>query len=111
MDVPDEFFADFLRGLFDGDGTFYTYWDTRWPRSFVYKISFASASSDFIIWFKDRLTQLYRVKGYICKGDGVLNIQYTKGDSEKFLLLCIIGKVCFFCRESILRLRMLCSIM
>src|SRR3972149_398948 len=30
VDIPDEYFSDFLRGLFDGDGTFYTFWDKRW---------------------------------------------------------------------------------
>lgn len=81
--IPDEFFPDFLRGLFDGDGTFYTSWDKRWPSSFVFKTSFASASPTFIYWLKDRLTKLYGLKGYIHKGAGVLNLEYTKRDSKK----------------------------
>src|SRR3989344_1036593 len=28
--IPDKYFFDFLRGHFDGDGTFYSYWDPRW---------------------------------------------------------------------------------
>ena len=81
--VPDKRFPDFLRGLFDGDGTFYTFWDKRWPKSFAFKMSFASASTNFIIWLKNKLTELYSVKGYIHKGAGVFNLEYTKGDSKK----------------------------
>ena len=81
--VPDKYFADFLRGLFDGDGSFYTYWDKRWPNSFGYNLSFASASQNFINWLKERLANLYGVKGYFHKGTGVTNLEYVKGDSKK----------------------------
>lgn len=83
VEVPTAFFADFLRGLFDGDGTFYSYYDKRWPNSFVYQISFASASYDFIFWLKNKLAKLYGVKGFIRKGDGVFNLRYVKRDTKK----------------------------
>ena len=69
--------------IFDGDGTFYTFWDTRWPNSFAFKMAFASASTAFIRWLKEKLSQCYGVKGYIHKGDGVLNLEYSKGDTKK----------------------------
>lgn len=81
--VPNDFFADFLRGLFDGDGTFYHSWDKRWPRSFIFQVSFASASLSFMQWLKEKLTTLYNTKGFICRGAGVYNIRYFKGDSRK----------------------------
>lgn len=81
--VPDDFFADFLRGFFDGDGTFYSYWDKRWKSSLVFQTSFASASLDFIKWLKNKLTKFYTVKGFIRKGDGVFNLRYVKRDSRK----------------------------
>lgn len=80
--VPDAVFADFFRGLFDGDGTFWTTWDKRWPNSFVYILGISSASTDFINWLKNRLTNLYGVRGYVAKGAGVLTIRYTKRDSK-----------------------------
>lgn len=79
--VPTIYFNDFLRGLFDGDGTFYTFWDKRWPNSFGYKIAFASASPTFIKWLRARLKKHHGVKGYLHKGAGVLNLEYAKADS------------------------------
>ncbi|MEK7089200.1 MAG: LAGLIDADG family homing endonuclease, partial [Patescibacteria group bacterium] len=81
--VPNKFFRDFLRGLFDGDGTFYTFWDTRWPNSFGFQISFASASKDFIEWLKVKNSTLFGVKGFIRKGKAVYNLRYVKGDTRK----------------------------
>lgn len=81
--VPEHYFPDFLRGLFDGDGTFYTFWDTRWPSSFGFKLSFASASKNFIEWLRIELSRLYGVTGCFHKGAGVINLEYTKGDSKK----------------------------
>lgn len=83
VEIPNKHFPDFIRGLFDGDGSFYTYWDKRWPNSFGYKLSFASASKNFIDWLKKRLTKLYGVSGYFHKGSGVINLEYVKGDSNK----------------------------
>jgi hypothetical protein len=83
--VPEEFFPDFLRGLFDGDGSFYTFWDKRWPSSFVFKLTFASASSNFIYWLKERNTYFFEVNGFVHKGAGVLNLEYTKGDSKRLI--------------------------
>ena len=80
--VPDEYFADFLRGFYDGDGTFWTEWDTRWKRSFVYHLGISSASTVFIYWLKERLSELYGVKGYVVQGDGVQTIRYAKGDTR-----------------------------
>lgn len=81
--IPDQLFKDFLRGLFDGDGTFYTFWDTRWQHSFGFQISFASASPTFIHWLKTRNSKLFNVKGFIRKGKAVYNLRYVKGDTRK----------------------------
>lgn len=83
INVPDKYFSDFVRGVFDGDGTFYSFYDKRWPNSFCYKLSFASASRQFILWFKDTLSRLYGTKGFLHKGAGVINLEYVKGDSKK----------------------------
>ena len=83
VDVPKIFFRDFVRGLFDGDGTFYSSWDKRWPNSFIFQIAFCSASLDFMLWLKSNLTKFYSVKGFIREGDRVYNLRYVKGDTKK----------------------------
>lgn len=82
-EIPNQYFSHFIRGLFDGGGSFYTYWDKRWPNSFGYKLSFASASIEFINWLREKLKNLYGTKGYFHKGAGVINLEYVKGDSKK----------------------------
>ena len=44
LDIPDKYFFDFLRGHFDGDGTFYSYFDPRWKSSYLFYTVFISAS-------------------------------------------------------------------
>lgn len=85
--VPQSHFSDFLRGLFDGDGTFYTFQDKRWPNSFSFKLSIASASLNFLTWLRTTLTQYYGVRGYMHKGDGVWNLEYVKGDTKKLFTI------------------------
>lgn len=68
IEVPDKYFADFLRGCFDGDGYSYSYWDKKWPLSFRFYIGFVSASLDFLKWLKERVFVLYEIKGTIQKG-------------------------------------------
>lgn len=80
--IPHEYFVDFVRGVFDGDGSFYTSWDRRWAKSFRYEISFASASLDFITWLRKEIAIALNTKGLIHKGDGVYEIRYTKSDTR-----------------------------
>jgi len=55
MRIPNKYFFDFLRGHFDGDGTFYSYWDKRWKSSFMFYLSFASASLAHLVWCASKL--------------------------------------------------------
>ena len=55
LDIPDAWFFDFLRGHFDGDGSFYSYWDKRWRSSFMYYLTFNSASPKHIRWLRAKL--------------------------------------------------------
>ena len=83
VDISDYFFADFLRGVFDGDGSFYTFSDKRWPNSSGFRMSFASASTPFLLWLKEKLSSLYLTKGFIKQGGGVMILEYVKGDTRK----------------------------
>lgn len=88
ISIPDNYFFDFLRGHFDGDGSCYSYWDKRWHSSFMFYISFLSASQKHIIWLKNNIEKLTKVKGYLSKiqNDGVYQLKYAKGDSK--ILIC-----------------------
>lgn len=100
VEVPDKFFADFLRGLFDGDGSFYLFKDKRWQNSFGFRMSFASASKTFLVWLKTSLTRLYQVKGFIKIGKGVFILEYVKGDTRKlFKHMYYSSKTLYFSRK------------
>ncbi|MBU6321067.1 MAG: hypothetical protein KGI78_03850 [Patescibacteria group bacterium] len=63
--IPDTYFFDFLRGHHDGDGSFYSYFDPRWPSSFMYYLAFISASPTHIAWIRENLERLLGVRGHV----------------------------------------------
>jgi len=87
LEVPVKFFFDFLRGCFDGDGTIYSYWDKRWRSSFMFYISFATASHKFMSWLRNSIYQRINVVGHVKKdGKGsTYQLTYAKSDSLKIL--------------------------
>ena len=87
VDVPQQYFFDFLRGCFDGDGSFYSYWDPRWRSSFMYYLQLASASKSFIDWIRQSLRVRSEVIGHITKdGKGsTYQLKYAKKESLKII--------------------------
>ncbi len=87
VDVPPEYFSDFLRGFFDGDGTIYSYWDKRWKSSFMFYTSFATASEDFVIWLHRSIAERVGVLGHLKKDgkDSTYQLTYAKRDSVAIL--------------------------
>jgi hypothetical protein len=89
--IPDKYFRDFLRGLFDGDGYSYSYWDKRWKSSFMFYIGFASASVKFIYWLRGRLDEQLKIKGHVTHmgiGKSCLQLKYAKKEAlviKKFM--------------------------
>lgn len=86
--IPDEYFFDFLRGSFDGDGSFYSYFDPRWKSSFMYYLNFTSASPPHIDWLRETLHRLLGVNGHISKAGGkekerdlIINLRFAKEES------------------------------
>lgn len=81
--VPTEYFFDFLRGSFDGDGCTYSYFDPRWKSSFMFYTTFVSASPAHILWLQREIADRLGFRGHIT-GDGkrtVLQLKYAKADS------------------------------
>ncbi len=85
--TPKKYFFDFLRGHFDGDGTFYSYWDPRWKSSFMFYTVFISASKNHIQWLRENIQKNLQIKGHITKSvnDSVYQLKYAKAESLKLL--------------------------
>lgn len=82
--IPSKYFWDFLRGVYDGDGCSYSYWDPRWRSSFMYYTAFASASPVFLEWLEDEIYKKTGAHGRISKlGEKscVLQLRYAKAGS------------------------------
>lgn len=80
LSIPDEYFFDFLRGVYDGDGCFYSYRDPRWKNSFMHYLVFLSGSSDHINWLQKNLERLAGVTGHktSAKERELYQIRYAK---------------------------------
>ncbi|MHB1086956.1 MAG: LAGLIDADG family homing endonuclease [Minisyncoccota bacterium] len=85
--VPSKYFFDFLRGVFDGDGSVYSYRDKRWPSSHMYYVSFASASPDFLAWIQRELQSCLYVTGHITSARGHSTKQLKYGKREGLVIL------------------------
>jgi intein-encoded DNA endonuclease-like protein len=88
IEVPEEYFFDFLRGSFDGDGSTYSYFDPRWRSSFMFYTAFVSASEKHILWLREEIYKRLMIRGHITGGTraGVIfQLKYAKADSLKLL--------------------------
>ena len=85
--IPSKYFFDFLRGHFDGDGSFYSYWDPRWRSNFMFYTVFVSASKNHIEWLQKFIYKFLKIKGYVAKSvtNSVYQLRYAKADSLKLL--------------------------
>lgn len=85
--MPPDYFFDFLRGHFDGDGTFYSYWDPRWRSSFMFYTEFISASEKHIRWLRKEIFKRLKIKGHITNSnnDSIYQLKYAKSESLKLL--------------------------
>jgi hypothetical protein len=81
--VPRRYYFDFLRGHFDGDGSFFSYHDPRWRSSFMFYLSFVSASPAHIKWLQSENEKLVGVKGHITSANerSVLQLKYAKRET------------------------------
>jgi len=85
LDIPDAYYADFLRGLFDGDGSVHGYMDPRWRSSFMFYVSFASASLCFIDFLRMSNSRLVGNlgQGSVRNSTRSLSLAYAKAESHR----------------------------
>ncbi len=82
LTVPDIFYAHFLRGLFDGDGSCYGYFDKRWRSSFMFYSQFTSASLAFTTYIRSNNIRLFGVSAAAVRmSPGIYTLAYAKADS------------------------------
>lgn len=83
LKIPNKYFFDFLRGHFDGDGCCYSYWDKRWHSSFMFYLTFASASERHVNWLRCKIKKLSNVNGFISKSrNNFYQLRYAKKESK-----------------------------
>lgn len=87
ISIPDKYFFDFLRGSFDGDGCSYSYWDPRWRSSFMFYLTFVSASPKHIQWLQEKIFNFLNIKGHITKSENqsCYQLKYAKFESTKLI--------------------------
>lgn len=85
--IPKKFFFDFLRGHFDGDGSFYAYFDPRWRSSYMFYTSFVSASKEHILWLRRIISNMLGIRGHITHAQGKACYQLKYAKSESIMLL------------------------
>lgn len=85
--IPNKYFFDFLRGHFDGDGTFYAYFDPRWKSSYMFYAVFISASKNHILWLQNKIYSHLKIKGHITKSKrhSTYHLKYAKKESLQLL--------------------------
>lgn len=85
LKIPKEFFSDFLRGIFDGDGTFDIFAHPE-SRYLQIRVKIASASPQFLRWLQEAINDSLKTKGYITKNRvDCENLEYAMSDSFKIL--------------------------
>lgn len=85
LDIPDEFFYDFLRGCLDGDGCINEF---SHPESqyLQLRVSFYSASQIFLDWLQS-MTLRDKLKGFMRESKRVNIFSFGKEDSKKLFTL------------------------
>ena len=84
LKIPDRYFFDFLRGVFDGDGCTHSYWDPRWKSSFMFYLIFASASPAFLNWLRKRIALKTGAHGHVTgptRKNVCMQLKYAKRES------------------------------
>ena len=83
IDVPETYFPDFFRGVFDGDGSAYCYHDKRWTSSYTVTLSVASASKDFILFLRKTLLGAIGISGSVSAFQSrAYQLRYAKKESR-----------------------------
>lgn len=98
LKIENKYFADFLRGIFDGDGNIniFKHPESKHPQL---RVRFFSASPNFISWIKVKNQELLGVGGFQRLGTRVIDLAYAKADSIKLLNFMYYKDCTFFLKR------------
>lgn len=82
LSIPGRYYADFFRGVFDGDGSISSFWDKRWSNSYMYYLAISSASPHFLKWLRKKNKESFGVIGHIAKAGSIEQLKYAKRESK-----------------------------
>ena len=85
LEIPNQYFADFLRGHLDGDGSIKVYQDPVWKKSQRIYVVFNSASILHIEWLQHRIKSLFGVKGFLRTANTMFSLTFAKKESLRLL--------------------------
>src|SRR3989344_5863929 len=66
LNIPSEYFTDFIRGVIDGDGNI-SMWKHKTNNNIQWSLRIFSGSQKFMIWLKSKMENLFRVQGKLYK--------------------------------------------
>lgn len=112
LKIPQKYFFDFLRGVFDGDGSTYSYWDKRWKSSFMYYLTFVSASKLFIDWIRSEINESVACVGHITKdGKGsTYQLKYAKREAQIIIRKMYCSKKSIYLSRKYLKIKKMLAI-
>ena len=81
LNIPNGYYADFIRGCIDGDGSIRTFKHPE-SRNLQLRVSLCSASEKFLLWIKEELSGRCGVTGYIMNCNNCFQLVYAMNDSK-----------------------------
>jgi len=84
LEIDDRYFADFLRGVLDGDGNIniFKHPESKHPQL---RVRFFSASNDFLNWIQKKNKEFLNIRGFQREMNREIELAYAKADSVKLL--------------------------
>ena len=94
LEIPNQYFSDFLRGVIDGDGCIRS-WTHPTNKREQWSLRIYSGSEEFVNWLSDTITWLLNVFGKIHKsGNNLWVLKYGKMAAREIAKQCYY-KNCF----------------
>ena len=78
LNIPEQYFAHFLRGHLDGDGSIRIYDDPIFPNSRRLYVRFHSASPTHLDWLEQQIARLWSIMGHRTSMPRVGRLNYAK---------------------------------